>query len=70
MIDKGKIRYNRLKKNMLDINQLQTLVRAKGHFALNEIEYAILETDGSVSVLPKMKYAPATAEDVNVKEKK
>ncbi|WP_417894470.1 DUF421 domain-containing protein [Bacillus safensis] len=69
VIDKGKIHYNRLKKNMLDINQLQTLVRAKGHFALNEIEYAILETDGSVSVLPKMKYAPATAEDVNVKGK-
>ena len=69
VIDKGKIRYNRLKKNMLDLNQLQTLIRAKGHFALNEIEYAILETDGSVSVLPKMKYTPATAEDVNVKGK-
>ncbi|MCC9087404.1 MULTISPECIES: DUF421 domain-containing protein [Bacillus] len=69
VIDKGNIRYNRLKKNMLDLNQLQTLIRAKGHFALHEIEYAILETDGSVSVLPKMKYAPATAEDVNVKGK-
>ncbi|MDM5298347.1 DUF421 domain-containing protein [Bacillus pumilus] len=69
VIDKGHICYNRLKKNMLDLNQLQTLIRAKGHFALNEIEYAILETDGSVSVLPKMKYTPATAQDVNVKGK-
>lgn len=69
VIDQGKIHYKRLKKNMLDLNQLQTLIRAKGHFALNEIEYAILETDGSVSVLPKMKYATATAEDVNVKGK-
>ncbi|MFJ5963172.1 DUF421 domain-containing protein [Bacillus sp. NPDC093026] len=69
VIDKGHIHYNRLKKNMLDLNQLQTLIRAKGHFALNEIEYAILETDGSVSVLPKIKYTPATAEDVNVKGK-
>ncbi|MEI4790447.1 DUF421 domain-containing protein [Bacillus sp. FJAT-53060] len=69
IIDKGNIRYNRLKKNKLDLNQLQTLIRAKGHFALNEIEFAILETDGSVSVLPKMKYTPATAEDVNVKGK-
>ncbi|WP_189318255.1 DUF421 domain-containing protein [Bacillus sp. NMCC4] len=69
VIDKGNIHYNRLKKNMLDLNQLQTLIRAKGHFALHEIEYAILETDGSVSVLPKMKYATATTEDVNVKGK-
>ncbi|PCK21176.1 hypothetical protein CEY02_09220 [Bacillus pumilus] len=69
VIDKGNIRYHRLKKNMLDLNQLQTLIRAKGYFALHEIEYAILETDGSVSVLPKLKYTPATAEDVNVKGK-
>ncbi|MGE6629795.1 DUF421 domain-containing protein [Bacillus sp. NPDC077027] len=69
VINKGKIHYKRLKKNMLDLNQLQTLIRAKGHFALNEIEYAILETDGSISVLPKAQYAPATSKDVNVKLK-
>jgi uncharacterized membrane protein YcaP (DUF421 family) len=66
VINKGKIDYNALKKNKLDLNQLQTLAREKGCFSLNEIQYAILETDGSLSVLPKHKYGMPTKEDLNI----
>ncbi|MCY9414611.1 DUF421 domain-containing protein, partial [Bacillus haynesii] len=66
VINKGKIDYNALKKNKLDLNQLQTLAREKGCFSLNEIQYAILETDGSISVLPKHKYGMPTKEDLNI----
>ncbi|MBS4162095.1 DUF421 domain-containing protein, partial [Klebsiella pneumoniae] len=66
IINKGKINYQALKKNKLDLNQLQTLAREKNCFSLHEIEYAILETDGSISVLPKHKYGIPTRADLNI----
>lgn len=51
VIKKGKIIYEELKKNHLDINQLQHLLRSKDVFSIRECEYAILETDGTVSAL-------------------
>lgn len=69
LIRKGEIDFQALKSNKLDINQLQTLVREKGHFSLTEAEYAILETDGTVSVLPKHSYSSPTKQDLDIKEK-
>src|SRR5690606_24600759 len=59
-----------LKKNKLDINQLQHLLRSKGVFSIREAEYAILETDGSISVLKKSEYEPPTRQDYNMAELK
>ncbi|WP_445486724.1 YetF domain-containing protein [Niallia sp. 03133] len=42
-----------MKKNNLDFNQLQHLLRAKDIFSVAECSYAILETDGTVSVRKK-----------------
>ncbi|MGG3641782.1 DUF421 domain-containing protein [Bacillus gobiensis] len=69
VIDKGKINYQALKTNKLDINQLQTLIREKGYFSITEVEYALLETDGSVSVLPKHPNSPLTKQDLDIKYK-
>ncbi|NPC92997.1 DUF421 domain-containing protein [Bacillus sp. WMMC1349] len=69
IINKGKIDYNALKKNKLDLNQLQTLVREKGCFSLHEIEYALLETDGTISVLLKHQYDVPTNQDLNITDK-
>ncbi|HWO98449.1 MAG TPA: DUF421 domain-containing protein [Bacillus sp. (in: firmicutes)] len=63
VIYKGKIRYDELKKNHLDIDQLQHLLRAKDTFSLREVEYAILESNGTVSVLKKADYATPTRAD-------
>lgn len=68
IIHKGKINYNQLKKNHLDINQMQQLLRKKGAFSVREVEYAILETDGTVSVLKKSKYDIPTRQDQNLPE--
>ena len=35
-------------------------IRSSGYFDLSEIAFAILETNGSMSVLPKTEYAPIT----------
>ncbi|WP_449539536.1 DUF421 domain-containing protein [Ferdinandcohnia sp. Marseille-Q9671] len=70
IIHKGKIIKDHLKKNKLDINQLQHLLRSKGVFSLREAEYAILETDGSISVLKGSLYEVPTRKDHNMQGQK
>ncbi len=69
LIRNGQIDFNELKKEKLDINELQSLLRAKDIFSIREIQYAILETNGSISVLKKSKYDNPTNEDLNLSEK-
>ncbi|WP_034774319.1 DUF421 domain-containing protein [Bacillus sp. m3-13] len=66
VIHKGIINKKELKKSKLDIDQLRHLLRSKGAFSIQEVEYAILETDGTVSVLKKHQYAQPLNEDMNI----
>ncbi|OPJ56736.1 YetF domain-containing protein [Alkalithermobacter paradoxus] len=70
IIRNGKIDFNELKKQKLDINELQSLLRSKDVFSIREVEYAILEPSGSISVLKKSKYSNPTSEDLNLSQKK
>ncbi len=56
IIQKGKIDYEQLKKNHLDLNQLQHLLRTKDIFSIKECHYAILETDGTINTIKKQAY--------------
>jgi uncharacterized membrane protein YcaP (DUF421 family) len=67
VVRKGKIKFEALKKAKLDINQLQSLVRQQGYFSLREVEYAIIETNGMVSVLPKADYDTPKNSDMKIK---
>jgi uncharacterized membrane protein YcaP (DUF421 family) len=67
VIRKGMIVREELKRNKIDINQLQNLIRQKGYFSMREIEYAILETNGTVSVMPKYEYGSPNREEMDVK---
>lgn len=69
VIHKGRINKKELKKAKLDIDQLRHLLRSKGAFSLREVEYAILETDGTVSVLKKYGYETPINRDLNVPSK-
>ena len=66
IIHKGNIIYDSLKKIKMDINQLQSLIRQQGYFSIQEVEYAILETNGMVSVLPKPEYDTPKVSDLNL----
>ena len=46
-------------------------LRQKDIFDISQVEDAVIETNGSISVLPKAEYQPITASDINlsVKEK-
>lgn len=67
VVRKGQIKYDALKKAKLDINQLQSLVRQQGYFSLREVEYAIIETNGMISVLPKSEYDSPKNSDLKIK---
>src|SRR5690625_5791134 len=52
-IHKGELIYEEMRKNKIDINEIQQLLRGKDVFAIQEVEYAVLETNGELSVLKK-----------------
>lgn len=66
VIHEGKLIYEEMRKNKIDIGELQHLLRTKDVFAIQEVEYAILETNGDVSVLKKAAFQTPTKKDLNV----
>ncbi|WP_099157106.1 DUF421 domain-containing protein [Virgibacillus ndiopensis] len=66
IIHNGKLIREEMKRNKLDINQLQHMLRAKDAFSIQEVAYAILETDGTVSVLKKPAYQAPTKYEMNI----
>ena len=67
LIDSGNIIEKNMYKEGIDINDLQEEARQHGYFDLNKINYAILETNGNISFLPKAKYETITKEDMKLK---
>lgn len=66
VIYNGKLIRDVMKKNNLDVNQLKNLLRGKDVFSIQEVEHAILETNGTVSVLKKSPFQTPTKSDMNV----
>lgn len=69
LIRQGKIDYQELKKNRMDLNELLSLMRQKDVFSLREVEYAILELSGSLSILKKSNYDQPNCQDLQMPEK-
>lgn len=67
LIEDNKILEKNLKKEKIDINDLQEEARQQGYFNLEDINYAILETSGRISFLPKAAKTPPTKKELNVK---
>ena len=66
LIEKGEILIEGLKKVKFDINDLLEACRIKGYFDIGEIEYALMEANGELSILPKEKYRSVTLDDMNI----
>ena len=62
----GKV-YKNLKVAKLDVNEFISQCRISGFFDLSQIDTAILEPNGKLSVLPKADYHPLTPSDMSVK---
>lgn len=70
LIQKGKIIEKNLKYVKFDINDLLEECRSNGYFDINEIDYALMESKGTISIMPKQEYKPLTKKDLNIKKEK
>lgn len=66
VIKKGKLQLSALKSQIFNVNDLMEELRINGYFNINEIEYAILETNGQISVIPKTSSKTVTKEDMKI----
>ena len=61
IIERGQLKEAELSRNRLTIDELLEELRGKGFPDLDSVQYAILETNGKLSVIPKASEQPVTA---------
>jgi len=61
------IDYIAMKSLDISIDDLFEGIRGQGYFAMEQVQYAIMETTGKLSVVPKAGYAPVTNIDLKNK---
>ena len=69
LMNAGKLYRKNLKKAKLDLSEFMLLCREQGYFDLDEIQTAVFEHNGKLSVLPKAATRPATPEDLKITAK-
>ena len=67
LIRQGKLQQSELSKARVSVEELLCELRQNGSASIDEVEYAILENNGKLSVTPKAKNKPLTADDINIK---
>ncbi|MCL6547916.1 MAG: DUF421 domain-containing protein [Alicyclobacillus sp.] len=63
LVEHGKVLEHNLKKVNLSVEEMMALLRQKDVFKLSDVEYAILETTGKISVMKKSDLQPLTPRD-------
>lgn len=66
VIMNGQIMDDALAKMRLKLDEMLQLLRQKGVFDLGEVEFAVMETSGNLSVLKKSEHHPVTCKDLNI----
>lgn len=66
LIFRGKVDEDMLRKERFTINELEERLRNNNIFNIGDVEYAILETSGQVTVIPKPNKKALTPEDMNI----
>ncbi|MDC3417616.1 YetF domain-containing protein [Aquibacillus salsiterrae] len=66
VIKEGKIVENSLRKSRLDIDSLSAMLRQQNVFSMADVDYAIFETNGKLSVMKKENKQTVTKSDMNL----
>ncbi|MTI81734.1 MAG: DUF421 domain-containing protein [Firmicutes bacterium] len=66
VVKNGSVDMNAIKRMELSLNQLYGLLRQKGYSKVADVEYALIEPQGNISVLPKSQKRPVQPSDINV----
>ncbi len=66
LMDHGKLYYENLKKAKLDLSEFMVMCRQQGYFDLTNIQTAVFEYNGKLTILPVSSQRPATPNDLNL----
>ena len=69
LMNDGKLYRKNLSKAKLDLSEFMLLCREQGYFDLDEIQIAIFEPNGKLSILQKAANRPVTPEDMKITAK-
>lgn len=64
IINNGVIDQKQMRRLRLTVSDLMSALRQKNIFNIEEVLYAVVETDGKISVLQKAQYRPVTLSDM------
>lgn len=53
LIDRGRVLEDRLRRSRVDIEDILAVARQEGYFSVKEIEIAVLEANGRISIIPR-----------------
>jgi len=70
LIENGNILQKNLEKTRVTLDELTGHLREKDVLDLKSVQYAILETNGNLSVFPYPKERPATAREAGIQARK
>jgi uncharacterized membrane protein YcaP (DUF421 family) len=66
IIENGQLVESELRKLRINLNDLLEQLRIKGYYSLDDIEYAIMETTGDLSLLPRSQKRPLNPQDLDI----
>lgn len=69
VIQNGKMRIDELSKARYNVNELLEQLRIQGYPNIADVEFAILETSGNLSIVPKSQKRALTPEDLQIDTK-
>ena len=69
LMNNGKLYRKNLKQAKLDLSEFMLLCREQGYFDLDEIQIAVFEHNGKLSILPKAATRPVTPDDLKITAK-
>lgn len=67
LIKDGIVNIKELRHLRYNLDDLLEELRAKGYFNIRDVHYAILETNGNLSIIPKNYCSPPNREDIKIK---
>lgn len=66
IIDDGKLNYEKIKELRFSIDDILEALRQKDVFDISQVQYAIVETNGNISVMLKPENEPVTMKDLHL----
>ena len=66
VINPDGIDHKALKNLNISVDDVFEAIRGCGYFSIEQIQYAIMETNGKMSVLPKSEFCPVTVQDMKL----